>query len=68
MEFFINGEKVKFINPKQALENGVAMVHQELNQVMQQDVMENIWLGRYPLKYGIVNHKKMQKEKIGVKK
>ena len=65
-DIFINGEKVKFINPKQALENGVAMVHQELNQVMQQDVMENIWLGRYPLKYGIVNHKKMYEDTVKI--
>ena len=27
---FINGEKVNFKNSKQALESGVAMVHQEL--------------------------------------
>jgi methyl-galactoside transport system ATP-binding protein len=30
------------------MDNGVAMVHQELNQVLQRNVMDNIWLGRYP--------------------
>lgn len=55
----INGCKVAFKNPKQALENGVAMVHQELNQVLRQTVWENIWLGKYRTKCGIVNKKEM---------
>jgi len=41
-EIFIEGKKVKFSNPRQAMDNGVAMVHQELNQVLQRDVMDNI--------------------------
>ncbi len=31
---FINGSEVNFTGPKDALEHGVAMVHQELNQVL----------------------------------
>ena len=62
-EIRINGEKVRFTNPKQALENGVSMVHQELNQVLQRTVMDNIWHGRYPTSGGIiVNQKKMYTE------
>ncbi|ENZ00364.1 hypothetical protein HMPREF1092_02530 [Clostridium thermobutyricum] len=56
-EIFIEGKKINFSNPKQAMENGVAMVHQELNQVLQRDVMENIWLGRFPGKMGVVDSK-----------
>ncbi len=47
-EIFLDGEKVKFKNSKEALENGVAMVHQELNQALTRTVKDNIWLGRYP--------------------
>ena len=61
-EIYIEGEKIQFQNPKQAMENGVAMVHQELNQVLQMNVMENIWLGRYPTKMGIVDKKEMYKK------
>ena len=61
-EIYVDGEKVKFSNPKQAMDNGVAMVHQELNQVLQRDVMDNIWLGRYPGGKGIVDSKKMFEE------
>ncbi len=42
------GEEVNFQNAKVALENGVAMVHQELNQAMKLSVMDNMFLGRYP--------------------
>ncbi len=59
---YISGEKVNFKNSKQALENGVAMVHQELNQVLEQTVMDNIWLGRFPTAYGIINKKKMYED------
>lgn len=58
----IEGVETHFSNPKQALENGVAMVHQELNQVLRRNVMENIWLGRFPAKYGFVNHKEMYRK------
>lgn len=61
-EIFIEGKKVKFSNPRQAMDNGVAMVHQELNQVLQRDVIDNIWLGRYPGKSGVVDDKKMYED------
>ena len=61
-EIYIDGEKINFENPSQALKNGVAMVHQELNQVLQRDVADNIWLGRYPKKGFRVDRKKMLKD------
>lgn len=42
------GEEVEFGGPKDALERGVAMVHQELNQALKLSVSDNMWLGRYP--------------------
>lgn len=60
--FYLKGEKVNFTDPKHALENGVSMVHQELNQVIARTVSENIWLGRYPTKRGFVDEKKMYKD------
>jgi len=47
-EIFLEGRRVSFPNPKTALENGVAMVHQELNQALDLTVSENLWLGRFP--------------------
>ncbi len=56
---FLDGREVSFKNPADALENGVAMVHQELNQALSRSVMENIWLGRYPTAFGVVRDGKM---------
>ncbi|RKF14499.1 galactose/methyl galactoside ABC transporter ATP-binding protein MglA [Alginatibacterium sediminis] len=61
-EILFLGEKVSFQSSKQALESGVSMVHQELNQVLQRTVMDNIWLGRYPLKGFFVDHDKMYRD------
>lgn len=61
-EIYIDGQKVSYKDPKDALDSGVAMVHQELNQVSMRSVAENIMLGRFPSKYGIVDHKKMNQE------
>lgn len=47
-EVFLEGKKVSFKGSKEALENGVAMVHQELNQALKRSVMDNMWLGRFP--------------------
>lgn len=56
----LDGKEVNFKNAKDALEHGVAMVHQELNQALKRSVKDNLWLGRYPLSFGlIVNEKKM---------
>jgi methyl-galactoside transport system ATP-binding protein len=56
------GEHVNFKSSKEALESGVSMVHQELNQVLQCSVMDNIWLGRYPTKSIFVDHDKMYRD------
>jgi methyl-galactoside transport system ATP-binding protein len=55
----MEGAEADFINPRDALNNGVAMVHQELNQVKRRNIMENMWLGRFPMKFGLVDHRKM---------
>jgi len=56
------GQEVNFSNAKEALENGVSMVHQELNLVLQRTVMDNMWLGRYPVKGIFVDQKKMYRD------
>ena len=50
----LDGKAVDFKSSKEALENGVAMVHQELNQALTRTVQDNLWLGRYPKVGGIM--------------
>ena len=60
---FLNGKEVNFSGPKMALENGIAMVHQELNQCLERNVLDNLYLGRYPLKRtGTVDENRMKTE------
>ena len=56
------GHPIDFKNPKDALENGVAMVHQELQQCLDRTVVDNLFLGRYPTKGGIVDEARMLRE------
>ena len=52
-------KSIEFKNPKEALESGVAMVHQELNLCLDRTVTDNLFLGRYPTNLGIVDEIKM---------
>ena len=65
---YLEGKEIDFKSSREALDNGVAMVHQELNQALKRSVMDNIWLGRYPTIMGglAVNEKKMYQDTMAV--
>ncbi len=66
-EIELEGKPINFKNSKEALENGVAMVHQELNQALKRSVMDNLWLGRYPTIGGLaVNEGKMYQDTVEI--
>lgn len=65
-KILLDGIEVNFKSTKEALENGVSMVHQELNQVLQRNVLDNIWLGRYPTKGVFIDEKKMYDDTISI--
>ena len=61
-QIILDDHPVDFKNPKEALESGVAMVHQELNQCLDRTVVDNLFLGRYPKKFGVVDEQRMLSE------
>ena len=61
----LDGKEVDFKNSKEALEGGVAMVHQELNQALTRSVMDNLWLGRYPKVAGIMVSEGIMRRRTG---
>ncbi len=66
---FLEGQEVDFKNSKEALEHKVAMVHQELNQALKRNVMDNMWLGRFPKVNKFIpftSEKKMYRETMKV--
>ena len=60
---YLEGKEVNFSGPKDALENGIAMVHQELNQCLERNVVDNLFLGRYLRNgLGMVDENRMKSE------
>jgi methyl-galactoside transport system ATP-binding protein len=49
-DIILNGQPMRLTNSKQALDAGISMIHQELLPVPFRPVMENLWLGRVPVK------------------
>ncbi|MCJ8014291.1 sugar ABC transporter ATP-binding protein [Paenibacillus sp. KQZ6P-2] len=65
-EIILDGQKAQIENSKDALNYGISMIHQELHPVPFRNVMENIWLGRFPTRgvgpIQFIDHKKMYKD------
>ncbi len=60
--FKLRGVDIQLKHPLDALENGIAMIHQELNLMGPMSVAENIWIRREPTnKLGFINHSEMQR-------
>jgi len=62
--FRLDGKEIDFKSAKEALENGVAMVHQELNQCLNRTIQDNLFLGRYVTRGGIIDEKAMYKRSL----
>ena len=63
-QILMDGQPVHIDDPMDALNKGIAMVHQELQPIPARTVGENIFLGRYPMKKALgfipmVDHAKM---------
>ncbi|ODT76179.1 MAG: D-xylose ABC transporter ATP-binding protein [Pelagibacterium sp. SCN 64-44] len=58
----LKGLDIRLESPLDALENGIAMIHQELNLMNFMTVAENIWIRREPLnRLGLVDHARMNR-------
>ncbi|MFA5816395.1 MAG: sugar ABC transporter ATP-binding protein [Bacteroidales bacterium] len=53
-QILLKGQQVEIQNERHALQLGIAMVHQELNNFPEMTVAENIFAGREPSKWGIL--------------
>ncbi len=62
-----DGREVVFASPRQAQEQGVALIHQELNLIPNLTVSENIFLGREFLdRLGLIDFRRMRRESMAV--
>ena len=58
-KLILNNKEIDKWSPKQALDNGIAMIHQELALVPRMTVFENIFLGIEKNKLGILEKKNL---------
>jgi len=58
-EVYIDGQKVIDFNPRTAERRGVSTIYQEFNLIPYMNVAQNIFIGRFPKKHGLIDHKKM---------
>lgn len=67
-DIMLDGKKVEIGSSKVALDSGISMIHQELLSVPHRNVMENIWLGRFPLRrigpIKLIDDKKMYRDTV----
>lgn len=70
----INGEERVFVNPKEAEENGISFIHQEMNTWSDMTVLENLFIGReLKTPFGWIKTKEMKEaankvfDKLGIK-
>ena len=56
----LNGEPVIFNHPSAAQASGISIIYQEFNLLPDRTVMENIYLGREPHRFGIVDYKQLE--------
>ena len=74
----INGKEYSKLTPKDAKENGISVIYQELSVINELSIQENLFVGNLPMKkYGpvcVVDYQKMNErakelcEKVGLKR
>lgn len=61
-ELRVKGRALSLNGPLDALNNGIAMIHQELNLMPYMTVAENIWIRREPKnRFGFVDHAELRR-------
>jgi ribose transport system ATP-binding protein len=61
-EYLLDGQPIRFQSPKEALQHGIGMIHQELSVIPELSVAENLFLGRQPrTRWRTVDWKEMQR-------
>ena len=61
-EVRLRGEQVAFASPLAAQEAGISTIYQEVNLVPMMSVARNLFLGREPRRYGLIDSTRMKRE------
>lgn len=61
-EILVDGQPVHFATPQQAQVAGIGTVYQEVNLLPNMTVIDNLFIGRQPRRFGMVDRKQMVRE------
>ncbi len=61
-EVILNGEPLQARGPKEAMDRGIAMIHQELNPILDMQIFENIYVGRERRKGFLIDRRAMVRD------
>ena len=63
-EILIDGKQVIIKSTRAAMDLGIVLIHQELNLSDNLDVGANIFLGREPLRMGLIDRRRIDRESV----
>ncbi|GKH30802.1 sugar ABC transporter ATP-binding protein [Muricomes sp. OA1] len=67
-EILIDGKTVKFKNPTEAIEHGIAFVQQEMALMPTMSIVDNLFLNNFQVKRGLIDYKNSKKKCVEVLK
>lgn len=67
-QLLLDGQPVTFNHPSEAQQAGISIIYQEFNLLPERTVMENIFLGREPHRFGVIDYKQLEEDTRAVLK
>lgn len=65
-EIIFQGSPITFRHPQEAQEAGISIIYQEFNLLPERTVAQNIFLGREPTRYGLIDFNALRKRTVKV--
>ncbi len=65
-EILVRGAPVTFTHPGEAQKAGISIIYQEFNLLPDRTVAQNIFLGREPSRYGLVDQRELRRRTVAV--
>jgi len=67
-EILFQGQPIHFDHPREAQEAGISIIYQEFNLLPERTVAQNIFLGREPTRYGLIDQRQLRRRTLDVLK
>lgn len=67
-EIIFQGQPRAFHHPREAQEAGISIIYQEFNLLPERTVAQNIFLGREPTRYGMIDQRQLRRKTLDVLK